>query len=749
MRRTLLPLLAGTALGAAATYAMTVGYRAANIATPERPAPERGAASVALPRIVTDTTDDGAPATTAQRLALYRLAADADARTLPALLEEAAEIAPPSTRRVALDALLTRFAELDPEAAVESAQRLGVDAATLAPLYRTRVRDDVDAAMSALGAIEDRRVADEVGLALAEALGADGRMLSRLTAALPQVDAARFRARVVAAQAGSAPAEALQNALGLDDPSAVREALDAVAEKWAQSDPLGALEARDRFSDPRHRSGFEHAVLREWARSEPHAVLDYLVADPSAAGGLEIQPPLSDGSLIMELARADPIRLLDVANRLPPPMNQVAPQIALQVLSHQDPARAIAYAEAASGPMRRQYLNAVATSYGRRDADAALAWAAAVEPRDRNVRTAVIGGIAQVDPERALDLALAEPERMSRIRAAQAAVASLAGFASSADLGRIATRLLSDDGRQPTVPEVFDMFTSVWASKDPEAALEWFLANGDRVGPGTFEQVAQHLVMRDPARAASYTQRVPAAARANWNAMIASGYAQQSPEQATLWLEQIRGEPGYDMAATAVAQGVAQHDPVVAARVFESIEPANPQGALAASVIANEWARQDPTAAAGWASRLTGEARGHALRGVAMQWAMQDADTARNWALALPRGNERDVVLGALLGAAVVGVPEPGVREPIDPALIDAFTSSRAAERALFPRIVQRGQIDADEGRALLDAYITDPQLRQRAEQAMTAGVNRPGMLRSFSSAGPDGGFFVAPPLPR
>jgi hypothetical protein len=54
-------------------------------------------------------------------------------------------------------------------------------------------------------------------------------------------------------------------------------------------------------------------------------------------------------------------------------------------------------------------------------------------------------------------------------------------------------------------------------------------------------------------------------------------------------------------------------------------------GSSAASVIASEWAKQDPAAAMAWAGSLTGNDKGSAMRGVAMEVA--DSDPAKAWSM--------------------------------------------------------------------------------------------------------------------
>src|SRR5690606_42006988 len=51
--------------------------------------------------------------------------------------------------------------------------------------------------------------------------------------------------------------------------------------------------------------------------------------------------------------------------------------------------------------------------------------------------------------------------------------------------------------------------------------------------------------------------------------IFASAYAESEPEQAIRLIEQIRGEPAFEQAATSIVQRVAQHDPAAAANLLD------------------------------------------------------------------------------------------------------------------------------------------------------------------------------------
>ncbi|MBN1240241.1 MAG: hypothetical protein JXB36_17185 [Gammaproteobacteria bacterium] len=719
MTRMILPLVAGTALGAAVTYALVGHY------TPELPS--AAGADGAGPRVAAtqgDASRDDAPPPVSQRGALYRLAAESDERALRGLLDDAAELPPSPTRSFTVEALLLRYAELDPAEAIERARELRVDPTALAALFGVWARADADAALRALRSVDDRRAVREAALALVDALGGGEAAASRVADAVSDADAAEVLADVVARDAADAPADALQRALALNDPLAVELALRRIGEAWGRERPQTALARSASLDDPRQRAAFEAGVLSEWVRTDLGAAFEHLLSsEPSVRAPTTYgSSPSAGASALLDIARRDPIRVLDAASRLPQPLGTIMPTIALESLADTDPLRAIRYAEATRGPARQTYLQAAAAAWGRRDPDAALAWARRAQPQDRNL-LAVVRGIAQSDPDRALDVAMNDPNRMVQLAGVQSAVGAMA--ASGGDVAHIADRLAAEAG--DPAEGMLNAVTSIWATVDPQAAVDWMLANGDRAGTARLGSAAQRLAAQDPALAASYVQRVPAEVRPELISAIAAGYAQSDPEQALLWLEQIRGQPGYESAATAVVRSVAVYDAPAAARLLENAGGAGPESAMAATMIANQWASQDPAAAADWAQRLEHrDLRSSALGGVARQWAANDRDTARAWALGLPRGNERDAALGAVLQAA-----DMSGRADLDRSLLAAFSSDRAAQQALLPVVLQRVQRDPEGGRALMDEYLTDPAMRRQAEQLAERG----GMIRGAQGA--------------
>jgi hypothetical protein len=226
------------------------------------------------------------------------------------------------------------------------------------------------------------------------------------------------------------------------------------------------------------------------------------------------------------------------------------------------------------------------------------------------------------------------------------------------------------------------------------------------------------LARTDPAAATSYVDSIAPELRPTWISSVAAGYAQHDSGAAAAWVAQYRGEPGYDAAVTAVAGAAAQGDPVMAARLFDSIDVAQaPDAAQTANRIASAWAQKDPGAAASWATALASDdARGSAIAAVAATWAPRDAAGARTWALGLPASATRDQALTQVLSAATTNT--------IDHVLIDAFSDAKAKERGVSQAVRIIATRDAPAARQLADQYLTDPGARQAAERFITQDVS-------------------------
>ncbi len=682
MRRTLLAALGGAALGAAATYALTIGRESS-------PAAAALASGAALPPAASLVPE----LPTAERLALYEKTVSASLPELRALLAESAPLASTPAGRFKLETGLARHAELDARGAAALADELGLDAALAAQAYAAWAIADPAAALRALGEVQDEA-----------------------------------RARTIA---------------------------DTVARVLARRDPREAFVSARRIGRADLETLFESVAVQAWAASAPDEMVEHFAGLSGARleALLSAAPPdlqrfgpadvLPRTDLIQALARANPKRLLEIAPRLSAPLAAAVRRIGIVSLVERDPLAAIAHVEdgAADAEQRRQELALIAPVYARQDPAGALAWARASGEPELLVQT--LAGVGATDPLLAIETALAETAPMQRSRLLQAAAASLWSMEGTT-LEAVAERLLLE----PNVDtSVVAMLVGRWSMLDPTATVEWLIAHGERAGTDAFQQAAIHASRRDVRAAAADASRIPEAMRPAWLAEVAAAYAIRDPIEAARWIEQFHGQRGYDEAVIAAARSAASENPAAAADLLGRADTSSPQYLGAAAAIASVWAGREPAAAAAWASSLESPARQIAMSGTVSIWAQQAPHEVRSFVLSMPRGETRDSALQMLVAAA----SQTG--DGLDPALLGAFSADLARQSAVIQAAVIRAAQDPAAARAMIDAHVTDPELRARAEAMMSS---RPAFTEAVTVAaggmvltGGSGFQGVVAPMPR
>ncbi|HSC15403.1 MAG TPA: hypothetical protein VLI71_09820, partial [Gammaproteobacteria bacterium] len=522
MARSLIVLVVGVLLGVIATVLL----RPAPLALPDLGDLEPSIESTVPPAaaVVSAAAREGGPG-------FYRRLADENASELAAMIKQAAAEPKSTERELALAVLLKRYSELDALGAVRLAREARVGGMALSAVYGAWARKAPGQALAALSTVESPEAAATVAIALIEALGNDAAAVRRVGA-------------VLAAREADDSASAVSPAVPFFTPAgpagfAPLSALALTAQRWADLDPRRAVAVAREVDDERLRLALESAALRALARTSP----DEAFAHFARLDGASRQLGALGGTLI-DLARADPQRLLAAVAGLPADARRPAESAALQQLSERDPLAAVRYVEQMrAGPERDQMTQIVARNYGKRDAEAALAWARS-QPGRNNLVASVIAGIAEQDPHRALDLALALPP-MERDTAVQ--FVTMTAARQDSDVEAIANRLVALDDSQLHDSIAFNV-VSMWAMRSPDTAMSWLLANGQSAPPSLFMQMGHQLAMRGPSDAIAYTSQVPAAARDFWMHGIAQGYAQNDPQGAIDWLAQFRDEEWHDQA---------------------------------------------------------------------------------------------------------------------------------------------------------------------------------------------------------
>jgi hypothetical protein len=526
-----------------------------------------------------------------------------------------------------------------------------------------------------------------------------------------------FEVEAIAELAATDPLSALHAVEARDSAVVTRLALPRIAAEAVRLDPEAGIADAQTLENFEVRLSYTRFLLEAWAESDPDGVFDWI----ETADALTL-PDL--GGPYGLLAAANPERLLAATGRLPGSVRHSAFTDAIAALAEADLARAMAvYAAMPPGHDTDGAAAEIAAVFARQNPEAALAWARTLRGETGNgAASRVLREIAATDVDRASVLVLAEIDRGSRSPAGNAifSVSDLMALADTpgGDFAAIAERVLESGA--PSAVAVVTSAIDAWTRTDIDAALDWTSANADRLNGDGLGRLARRLVARDAARTIALLERLPPEQRGDWLEGLAGGLASIDVEQALGVVERHRGQPGFDAAFTNLSGAIARTDPERAAGMLASV-PASERTVNATVGVARTWAGQDPAVAAAWAAGLS-DARGRteALGAVAETWARADPGTARQWLLGFERGPVRDVLLDRLSWS----MAQTG---RFDAALLDAYSDTGAAQWSASRAIVRIGSDDPDTARRLLDRYVTDAEIRRRADAyfVQSAGSGR------------------------
>ncbi len=615
------------------------------------------------------------------------------------------------TSAAEITALYKGIAALDLDRALSLADEALLEPGLVADVIQALAEQNFDAGLAALAALPNARHRRETAVALFVALGSRPPELERIAAVLPVREQIDFQAEALAALAESDPNSALSAALGLREIEARNTAVQRVGTAWVARDPLGAIRLTETLP-PELQAEYRNSVSIAWARQDVAAFLAYA----------DSQPRLDE--LVAALTHAmgvDPALTFAVASRHPPvmmggPLAVTVERVAFGSMAELDPAGTLAELNAMpAGARKEEFLTAFAETYARMAPQEALAWAQGLEPPNPVLVSSVIARTSLVDMDLALRwLIEVEPEPSGPFVLGGGAPYNIGTFF-GADPKRVdlANRLLAMP-EEPNATATLRRLLQVWSLTDPGSAVDWMLSSDGAANPDLAGNIARALATRNAEAAAGLLDRMPPELRSAWIRDVAAPFAAQNPTAAADWIAQFAGEAGYEQVLARVVQQTANSDPVGSSRLLPTLPEQVRQPVV--QVIANSWAQQDLAAAANWAIGLDNEReQAMAVSQVGGAWANRDPAAAQRWAAGLPRGATRD--------QALVGVFSRLGRDAyvstIDWQLLSAFESDAARGQAVRQVVSMVGSRDPAEARSLIDRWITDPSMREQAEQAL------------------------------
>lgn len=181
-------------------------------------------------------------------------------------------------------------------------------------------------------------------------------------------------------------------------------------------------------------------IATEWAKQDPNSALEWAQSLTSS------QKTSTVGSVIGQIAKEDPKK---------------APEMMASLTEEE----------------RTKSYRSVASSYGGKDFQQAKSWIATLPADEQDAAMAsAIRGLSNTDPNAAANELASIPEGEGKDDAVEDVVEDLARVDSGA-----AADLLKKEGSEEAMRQSMRELMPAWASKDPEAALEF--ANSYEAGP--------------------------------------------------------------------------------------------------------------------------------------------------------------------------------------------------------------------------------------------------------------------------
>ena len=321
-------------------------------------------------------------------------------------------------------------------------------------------------------------------------------------------------------------------------------ALTAVAPEETWQRAVQATNAAERFA-------YLNAVIATWAADDPEHAFSKVAALPAEWQRSELLQ-----SVIEQIANRDP----RLAIRLAQSQGQVESTPLIDLIatqwSRQNPSDAARWVEGLPRADQGRLAYRVANAYVAQKPGEALAWALRLSgsPR-RYLWSAMLGEMAQYDPDQALALAQTAESPAQRAQAMGKVLAAIA----QTNPDRAMSQLLKMPAGE-TRSEILDAVASSVATLTPGTALDWLNGIDDKaIQLAATRSLGWALAQRNVEAAADMVDRVPKDARPGWITIVALAYANVDIERGQQWVRRY-GNEGTDTAFQ-FARNVASRSP--------------------------------------------------------------------------------------------------------------------------------------------------------------------------------------------
>ena len=538
--------------------------------------------------------------------ALHSLAGRSDSGGVQSLIFEANRIADDVERANLLSILFFRLAETDPQSALALARTDPFKAARSIErtVWRAWARKDLDDALFAAKTQVSEAHQRSAAQGLYAAFGFMGNETTEHIEAELGIGPDRFsRGRYLYQLADKSTAEAIAFINGLERGVEQQEYVSWLANYVSLQDPTAALRYADLFAVASDSKRYRTIINNNIARENPEATIDRLLASVQMQTSGEFQ------SAIRALASTD----ID----------------ALKMY----------FEQARSSEARQMIGAAIASQLAEADPLEALTWARANEKQNAPyLQMSVLARIAETDWQ----FALAEARNMPNTRMRSNVISYVLGHVAKddpADAVAILDQL--EDPKQKL--EAGQRLISNWIYQDPDAAIDWILAQDNETARELIQTSAHNLVSLNPDAAIKLLPRLDAKTQLSLRQQIAHELAtQRSPGEAQAFIRQFEGQPGYARLQASVIAGVAEADITTAKLLADQLADSDARDRAYVQVIAQH-AGNDPAEAARWLNSVNDAGqRGHAAGQLAARWYQIDPAEAVRWVNSLPAGSSRD-----------------------------------------------------------------------------------------------------------
>ena len=662
---------------------------------------------VANPTTIAETLS--LPSDFQQTAALYKLLTNSGIEELKRFVIEAQEIEDSNDRKTGLSIIYGRFADIDPEAALNHV----IDADISDPrnivwsIFFSWSKVDLDEAIeqcndipspnhrrtcvqAILTAQRDKKLEEREEIA--GRLGPEGASIL-----------VSLKSRRLGSLAETNPMAALEEVQAMKDQSQKSEFLYLIAQKWATVDPEAALEYSETMKAGLEKREFQASVMTGLAKYDPEGVLELI--DSGVARTDQRHSMLY--TALGTMSESNPEHALEEAQNLSneSERNQ-AIQIVLSHVSRYDAELSFAMLETIPDEQLIHIQNShLLQQYVHSDPERALNWAKSHSENNPVLLNQVIGAIAQYEPERALELVTDLPDSPAKADFTKAALTTIARN----DPYLAMSKLDSIPGGTAKL-EVQNSIAAALFQDDRDSAMAWILSLDRQTQSRILIRLGPMIMNRDQEYAEQLTPLLPS----NYvrNSWITSRIHQLSragdPIKTIEWLDQYRDEPKYNGWLNQLLGIVAMRGSVDdAIKLADTINDETQYDKAMLSIV-NTWVVKDLHGAANWVQNESDASNLDVLiQTVTKEWLRNDLKSAQQWVMQFPQSDDRDTGLLALISAEYMSTQDAN-------NILRKIFSPTKRDEALTQYVVRLARYDSGAARLFLKRQVILSDQRDR-----------------------------------